>query len=457
MHVTTATLAVLALAVLSLVAQADAHATMTSPTPRQPESLYWFQVGCLIGCTCAGKGKEMYPTFAGYGGASALGCDAPTEPTNNDPPFRTWNVDNLSRAGDWTRYFPWRAPGHANPLDACSIASGFVAGTNSFGSSVSGFKNGDVGSALPAGKVNYWPAGKTVNVSFGMLVNHGGGYQYRLCPKSSKLSEECFQANPVAFASSSTIIRKKSSASVIVPATDLSKGTKPAGSTWRRLPFPACNCDAGYACSTNMDKQKWSVRYSASTGKTTSECPLGLQFEAPFISDGSMPDASGYFMQENRAGSSGKKGGDAASQDACSSMSSDESQCKAQAGCSFATKLGKTYCYSSNLKNRRQDSTSYLSQTGLESYRRQDSTSYLSATHGDADFSVVDTLRVPEAQGEYVLSWRWDCEQTPQIWITCADIDIRHPSDPVFSAAFTGAPQAWRVSVGAKGHVCVCT
>ena len=300
----------LTLGMLWLVAQTEAHATMTSPTPRQPEPLYWFQVGCLIGCTCAGKGKEMYPTFAKYGGTSALGCDAPTEPTNNDRPFRTWNTDNMSHAGDWTRFFPWRAPGHAKPLDACSIASGFVAGTDSFGSSVSGFRNGNAGSVLPAGKVTYWPAGKTVEASFGTVVNHGGGYQYRLCPKSSTLSEECFQANPVAFASSSTTIRRANGAAVSVPATDLSKGTKPNGSTRRRLPFPACNCDAGSGCfdpkanpinkpeAQSKPEASWSAQYSsAAGGATTSKCPSGLQFEAPFISDGSMPDASGYYMQ----------------------------------------------------------------------------------------------------------------------------------------------------------------
>ena len=25
---------------------------------------------------------------------------------------------------------------------------------------------------------------------------------------------------------------------------------------------------------------------------------------------------------------------------------------------------------------------------------------------------------------EYVLSWRWDCEQTPQVWNSCADVTI---------------------------------
>lgn len=45
---------------------------------------------------------------------------------------------------------------------------------------------------------------------------------------------------------------------------------------------------------------------------------------------------------------------------------------------------------------------------------------------GFHDYSVVDTVAVPAglAPGDYLLSWRWDCEQTTQIWQNCADIRI---------------------------------
>eukprot|EP00658_Telonema_sp_P-2_P009978 TRINITY_DN13728_c0_g1_i4.p1 TRINITY_DN13728_c0_g1~~TRINITY_DN13728_c0_g1_i4.p1 ORF type:complete len:163 (-),score=19.04 TRINITY_DN13728_c0_g1_i4:90-578(-) len=41
-------------------------------------------------------------------------------------------------------------------------------------------------------------------------------------------------------------------------------------------------------------------------------------------------------------------------------------------------------------------------------------------------FSVMDQVEVPEdlAPGSYLLSWRWDCEQSHQIWQNCADIEI---------------------------------
>merc|ERR1711963_1135441 len=42
------------------------------------------------------------------------------------------------------------------------------------------------------------------------------------------------------------------------------------------------------------------------------------------------------------------------------------------------------------------------------------------------DFQIVDKVAVPSdiAPGDYLLSWRWDCEQTPQIWANCADVTI---------------------------------
>jgi len=45
---------------------------------------------------------------------------------------------------------------------------------------------------------------------------------------------------------------------------------------------------------------------------------------------------------------------------------------------------------------------------------------------GFHDYSVVDKVRIPDdiPPGEYLLSWRWDAEQTTQIWQNCADVTI---------------------------------
>ena len=40
--------------------------------------------------------------------------------------------------------------------------------------------------------------------------------------------------------------------------------------------------------------------------------------------------------------------------------------------------------------------------------------------------SVVDVLEIPAdtTPGEYVLGWRWDVEETAQVWSSCSDITI---------------------------------
>ena len=57
------------------VQQSTGHGVMMEPVPRQPEPLYWYQVGCMIGCTCSGGGKEQYPTLGG------VNCKTPGTPT----------------------------------------------------------------------------------------------------------------------------------------------------------------------------------------------------------------------------------------------------------------------------------------------------------------------------------------------------------------------------------------
>ena len=47
------------------------------------------------------------------------------------------------------------------------------------------------------------------------------------------------------------------------------------------------------------------------------------------------------------------------------------------------------------------------------------------------DFTMVDKLQLPELEaGEYSLSWRWDCEETPQVWNACSDVSITDSASP---------------------------
>lgn len=39
---------------------------------------------------------------------------------------------------------------------------------------------------------------------------------------------------------------------------------------------------------------------------------------------------------------------------------------------------------------------------------------------------ISDEVVIPKTlpPGKYVLSWRWDCEETAQVWQNCADVNI---------------------------------
>ena len=39
----------------------------------------------------------------------------------------------------------------------------------------------------------------------------------------------------------------------------------------------------------------------------------------------------------------------------------------------------------------------------------------------------MDRVRVPSKllPGNYVLSWRWDAEELPQVWTNCADVRLQ--------------------------------
>ena len=45
---------------------------------------------------------------------------------------------------------------------------------------------------------------------------------------------------------------------------------------------------------------------------------------------------------------------------------------------------------------------------------------------GGTHWAFKDLVEVPEdlEAGEYVLSFRWDCQQSPQVWNSCANIQI---------------------------------
>lgn len=270
--------------VASLLTEAAAHGSMTYPKPRnamsspgtapstgsdlscEGDACYWYQVGCMIGCpTC-----QLDLNHKGCGDATCCSkSEGLMEPTNNDPEFRTWDPYSQSKNPDEHKYNPWRAPGKAPVADPCGVASG---GTNpgAYAAIPQGYKAGSKGSeVLPEKKATLWKAGATAWVGWGLSAQHAGGYSYRLCPKDSTISENCFQSNALTFASANSSIHFDNSTTRFEADKKIITRTyvAPDGTQWRTNPVPVCISSAS----------QYPIH-----GSPTPDCPLGTMFEAGF-------------------------------------------------------------------------------------------------------------------------------------------------------------------------------
>jgi len=325
----------------------NAGASAVHPSTGQDQSCigdacYWYQVGCYIGCpSCSNEGKSLYPQPA---------CSNPIEPTNNDPATRSWDPLGQSRHGDFTKYNPWRAPGKAPVVDPCGDASGYQ-NPGPYADIPKGYNAFDKGSeVLPAGTPTYWKTGGTAEVGWALSAQHGGGYSYRLCPKSEKLTEACFQSNHLNFTSKNSTVRYHdgSKEDFQIPTANLITAD---GQHWRMNPIPGCSCDLGWGCGGKMSdvlnnshshvEGEVDLTPYAKSGPATPACPHGTMFDA-----GWTPEGEGFLIGSSNA------------------------------------------------------------------------------------FSIIDEIQVPTTPGEYVLSWRWDCEQTDQVWNSCADITVADDVPP---------------------------
>jgi hypothetical protein len=280
----------------------------------------WFNQGCCIDCkTC----DETFSNFVNFSSSCGNVAAKDTLPIA----ARTIELDNLGR------FHPWRSPGSAPVMDSCGLAGGSTVNNDrsgGFGKQTIAHKQGARGSELPKLHDKWtvrWTAGTAVEVSWGISANHGGGYQYRLCPTGEDLTEECFQKTPLAFSGNQSWLRWRDGHQVAIDAFRVTEGTTPPGSTWTRNPIPTCS---GYGAE--------------------SDCVNGPAFPPP--------------MGCNRT-------------------------------CWGYQKTGQ---YSKNSNVTEQP-------------------------------AIVDKVVVPKdlSPGNYVVSWRWDTEQTAQIWSSCGDVIVALP------------------------------
>jgi len=256
----------------------------------------------------------------------------PGEPTLPDK-MRTYKTSSHKN--------PWYAPGTAPVYSPCGIDGGNPKGCppgnpDPFACAGGGRGHGDDGRSLKGStRPTEWVVGQEAEVGYGVEANHGGGYQYRLCPTPKNkmdLTEACFMRMPLALGTKSwlQLHGDKNNRTEFTPLRT-TVGTTPKGSQWSRNAIPACH--------SKIPGVGGVIDFLCLTG--------GPQFAPPAA------EAYGFLGVHNLG--------------------------------NVALGWGKVHT-----------------------------------------LSVVDKLVVPDVTpGDYVLQFRYDAEQTSQVWNTCADVRIK--------------------------------
>jgi len=171
------------------------------------------------------------------------------------------------------------------------------------------------------------------------MANHGGGYAYRLASAEEPLTEKNFQRLPLDFVGPSYLRwdGNKSSQLEFNPKElgwEVSEGTWPNGSIWRKNPIP-----------------------------------------------------SGIWSREG---------------------ATFDPLCEESEACKRATATGEG---------------------GYQGVCR--CSHYSNGGYLLPNLEVVDNILIPAdlTPGHWVLQWRWDCEETDQIWTSCSDVTVTAPAE----------------------------
>lgn len=402
------------------------------------EACLYYQIGCFQGCsTCSYIGKTLYPVPSDL---AAAGCAVPPAPTLGggnatlEKLLRTYNVDNESKLGDWTKWNPWRSPGSAGKgggqFQPCGVNSGSndhfpdppAAGQEKFGN----------GTDLPplATPPPTWKIGDVVDIEWSIYANHGGGFSYRLCKKvkGQELTEECYQQTPLEFATDTTLITYYDNRTepFYIDAVTTDVGTYPPGSQWRKNPIPMCNCDIGTGCGTKSYSHAEEVMFSMISDQLSADT---THVEAKTC-NAVIREQCGTKTGTNTCLKCGNQG------------TYDCEECCP--GLEKVTKDGYSYCVASKpgcdpamnetrgcfslpyeTSNFQPGQTSDICDTGFMFPSNWDD-GVGAGIGGQFMFTMTEKIQIPKdiEAGEYSLSWRWDCEQTPQVWNSCADVTI---------------------------------
>jgi len=400
------------------------------------DSCLYYQIGCFQGCgSCSLQGKTLYPLPEDL---VLAGCQTPPEPTLGggnktlEHELRTYNIDGDSWKGDWTKWMPWRSPGSSGKgntqFQPCGVNSGALASQPEPPTTATDVPNGGNGTSLPElprSEWAVWKAGSVVEAEWAIYANHGGGYSYRLCKKVPGVveTEECYQKMPLEFATSETEIRYKdgSQAPFKITSPTTSVGTWPVGSQWRKNPVPMCNCDIGIGCGAKAAEAVVAAVFAPKADGKVCVADPTCSFAVPTELPGCKLCANDTALPWSCATCC----------DGCTPEKVDGGMycnCKNPGPTPAPGPSPRNHYYDAYPHTHfRPGQTSEICPTGVQYPTLWDQGAGATAgDFGEFQFTMVDKLQIPAGlpAGDYSVSWRWDCEETPQVWNSCSDVII---------------------------------
>mmetsp|Transcript_22066 Transcript_22066/g.57571 ORF Transcript_22066/g.57571 Transcript_22066/m.57571 type:complete len:416 (-) Transcript_22066:248-1495(-) len=393
-----------------------------------------------------GHGHVTLPTSTRNGGLLATGgscvkgqcfwfsnnVEIPGTPTLPNQ-HRSVQINVTGQPEDVYAHAPWRAPGTAPVFGSgCGAAGGGPMYYENGGMPPAGVKQGLDGLELPPhGEPAQWKRGDEVTVAWAISANHGGGYSWRLCKNTpGGVNEECFQRTQLDFTSNTSfLVYPEQTAKAVAPAevekvggtscTAVS-GKAACGTTYNNSclkcgtasSFDCLECCPGCAMQTKGEYQWCTCGSKPPAPPAPPTPPPGppQPFANAIISEGTFPTGS----QWKRDPIPGCYLCDAYKTCGAPIPAPKEGQPQTQWE-------AQVQCYASC------DGTTATGSCPLGT------TQFPEPLPGISGFgkviwpwSIADTVRVPTniEPGNYLLSWRWDCEESTQVWQNCADITI---------------------------------
>lgn len=372
--------------------------------------------------------------------------EIPGEPTLPNE-WRSVNGNVNGGKDDVFATSPWRAPGTAKVYGSgCGAAGGGPTMFTNGGTPPRGVPQGMDGLKLAAMTPTVWPRGSEQEVGWAISANHGGGYSYRLCKNvPGQVTEECFQKTPLKFVGNTSWIvypgegEKAAALQEGLPLKDACRAVSSKSQCGTTYSDNCLKCDHSTGKYDCVQCCPGCSQKTAPGGYTYCVCgappgpppppppppPPRVPFVNPSFTAGTFP-AGSEWKRDPIPG--------------CKNVATCQNQTYFEAcGAPLPPQPGpnggawdeQVNCYG-NCDGSTASKATGQCPPGTNAFAApvNPDGGFFSGFKGGPtmpwDWSVVDKVAVPAGldAGHYLLSWRWDCEESTQVWQNCADIAI---------------------------------